>query len=308
MKKYIALFLTIMFLGLEVQAATLSTAIAKYKRQNYIGCISDIEQTAKPLFKNGGTNLQTLSRLVASVDKEKVKAGDPQESAKLSESIKSVVKSGQTDTNKWAYMFYYYALALHQIGLGSQAREYYNAASILTPNTKIGEYSSSAIACIDNPSACTSSDMDEFIQSKKQVSDEIIKKQLEENLEKHRNEINKGKDLSWGEELNNKIAWVDAGVPNINEIGVNDVKSENIPTDEEIGKAVRTLQRAGINPMGYVNAPYNNEYAQLNALLNSNGYSNDYSTLMMMNGANGKVSPELMQTLMRQQMMGGYGF
>ena len=47
---------------------------------------------------------------------------------------------------------------------------------------------------------------------------------------------------------------------------------------------------------------------QLNALLNSNGYSNDYSTLMMMNGANGKVSPELMQTLMRQQMMGGYGF
>ena len=31
-----------------------------------------------------------------------------------------------------------------------------------------------------------------------------------------------------------------------------------------------------------------------------------YSTMMMMN--NGKVSPELMQTLMRQQMMGGYGF
>lgn len=310
MKKYIAVFITIMFMGLEVQAATLTTAIAKYKKQNYSGCMNDIEDASQSAFKEKSANFQTLSRIIAKADKDKIVSGDPKELSKLNDEMKEVLKPGQIDNAKWAYMFYYYALSLHQIGLGSKAREYYNAAFTLTPNSKIGEYSATAISCIDSPDSCASSDMDEFIQSGKQVSDDIIKKQLEENLEKHRNEINQGKDLSYIEDLNNKIAWVDAGIPDINEIGKVDTKEENIPTDEEIGKAVRTLQKAGINPMGYMNTPYNSEYAQLNSLLNTNngnGYSNDYSTMMLMN-SNGKISPELMQTIMRQQMMGGYGF
>ena len=84
-----------------------------------------------------------------------------------------------------------------------------------------------------------------------------------------------------------------------------------MPTDEEIGRAVRTLQRAGINPMGYANSmQMNNEYAQLNALLNSgngNQNSNDYASMMMMMNGGQNLSPEVLQTLMRQQMMSGYG-
>ena len=153
--------------------------------------------------------------------------------------------------------------------------------------------------------------MKQFVQQKKE---EILK-----NLKKHTDEINQGKDLSWySPDLDNKIAWVDtgmgdvtwvdAGVPRLDNIGKMEPSMNDIPTDEEIGKAIRTLQRAGINIAPQINSPMNNEYAQINALLNNgnNNYSNDYSTMMMMN--NGKVSPELMQTLMRQQMMGGYGF
>lgn len=319
MKKIISSLLLLTFICLEVQAATLSSAISLYKRQNYIGCMNELEDAAKPMFKESDTTLQTLSRNLAKVDPQKISTGSQEEVTKLNDEIKNLVKTNYTDKAKWAYIFYYYALALHQIGLGPRAKEYYNAAFVLTPNSKLGEYSKTAIGCIDNPGSCTGSDMDEFIQSGKEVSDEIIKDRLQKNLEKHREEINTGKDLSSVPKNNQNelLAWADEGInPNIisevSEIGA-EKKTSDIPTDEEIGKAVRTLQKAGINPMGYMNTNMNREYAQLNALLNdgnSQNYNNDYALMMMMNGGNGngKMSPELMQTIMRQQMMGGYGF
>ena len=129
----------------------------------------------------------------------------------------------------------------------------------------------------------------------------------------YQKEINQGKDLSALPIENEKLAWVDSGIsPEVADFataGANKAE-ENIPTDEEIGKAVRTLQRAGINPVNYMGKnPYNNEYAQLNAILNdgNQNYPNDYSTMMMMNGSK-NISPQLMQTFMQQQMMGGFGF
>ena len=308
MKKIIALSILLMFCGMNIQAATLGTAISKYKRQNYAGCITDLNDMLTQLSKTGkDTNLASkVMSTVAQIDTEKLEKGDFFETAKFTREMNKIAKFKKTDTDKWAYIFYYYALALHQIGTGD-ARGYYETAAKFSSHSKIGEYSKQAIQCLESPDSCQSSDMDAFIRSGKQVDDSIIKKELQNDLERHRNNINSGKDLSLLPQKEDKLAWADEGIkPEISEIGRQETNN-NTPTDEEIGRAIRTLQKAGLNPLAYNNMPVNNEYAQLNALLNSeNDYSNSYYSPMMMNG-NNQLSPEVLQTIMRQQMMGGFG-
>ena len=315
MKKLVALVLIVMFMGFEVQAATLAGAITKYKNSNYTGCINDLDSVLTSMSKKKDKDMaQKVMGTINKFDSQKLINGDVNENKKFNEEMKKIAKYDSVDSTKWAYIFYYYALSLHQIGMGQNALRYYAVAKVFSPQSKIGQYADVAKQCLDAPGSCASSDIDEFIKSGKQVDDAIIKKELQQKIEKQKEEINRGQGLSYdNESLDNKIAWVDAGVPDINEIGKADTSSmsNDMPTDEEIGRAVRTLQKAGINPVSYMNAPVNNEYAQLNALLNdgnNNGYSNDYATMMMMNNQTGKISPEVMQTLMRQQMMGGFGF
>lgn len=309
MKKIMTLVIVLIFLGINAQAASISSAVAKYKRQNYVGCITDLNDVMTQLSKTH-KDTETMGKVMSVVSKydlSKLESGDYSEISKLTDDMKTVVTYKKDDAEKWAYIFYYYALSLHQIGAGN-ARSYYEIATKFSPNTRIGEYSKIAMKCLDSPDACKNSDIDEFIRSGKQVSDEIIKEELKNDLRRHKDNINAGRGLSSIFKKDDKIAWADEGVKNeISEIGKQEY-SNNTPTDEEIGRAVRTLQKAGINPMSYMSAPINNEYAQLNALLNDgNSYSNDYATMMMMNNGTGKISPELMQTIMRQQMMSGYG-
>ena len=308
MKKVMALIMLFMFLGMNVQAATLGSAVAKYKRQNYSGCITDLNEMLTQLSKTG-KDTEVANKIMATVanyDAEKLEKGDSSELSKLATDLNKVARFKVTDTDKWAYIFYYYALALHQIGTGN-AKGYYETAAKFSAHSKIGEYSKQAIQCLDNPASCQSSDMDAFIRSGKQVSDDIIKEQLKNDLRRHKDNINAGRGISILPQKEDKLAWVDSGI-NTEISEVSSTEKNTVPTDEEIGHAVRTLQKAGINPMSYLNMPVNNEYAQLNALLNDgNSYSNDYSTMMMLNNGNGRISPEVMQTIMRQQMMGGFG-
>ena len=317
MKKVISAILVIMFLGLNAQAASLKGAINKYKIGNFTECITDLNDVSKQLGKNKKEkgNLNKVVQIVSKYDDTKWKDGDSksnEEHKKMIKELQKEVSASRSSIDKWTYLFYYYALSLHQLGYKGEAKSYYSVARKLTWESKsqIYLYSEQAVQCIDKPESCQSSDIDEFIKSGKQVSDDIIKDELKQNLKKHQKEINAGKDLSMTPMENDKLAWVDTGISS-------DIKTENskneMPTDEEIGKAVRTLQKAGINPMNYM-INQNNEYAQLNALMNdgyndySNGYSNDYATMMMLNNQKGQVSPQLMQTLIQQQMMGGFGF
>lgn len=314
MKKFILLIVLFMFMGLNANAATLSTAIAKYKRQNYVGCMGDLNDILAPMSKEG-RDPELANKILAIASKydiEKITAGNFIETTNLYEDLSKATKFRRSDSEKLAYIFYYYALSLHQIGADSgRVGNYYNAAIVFSPNSKIGEYSRSAKTCLSSPDACKASDMDEFIRSGKTVSDDIIREQLLNDLKKHQDNINSGRGYSWLPKTENELAWADAGIiPEVTEEKTSSSNS-NVPTDEEIGRAVRTLQRAGINPMGYANSmQMNNEYAQLNALLNSgngNQNSNDYASMMMMMNGGQNLSPEVMQTLMRQQMMSGYG-
>lgn len=318
MKKLIATFVLMFLICASVQAATLATAVAKYKAGNYTGCINELDQVAKIISKdkNDANVLKKINSIASKYAFEKWMSGGAaneenalEEEKWLTEIQKYVPKSS---FDRFSYLSYYYALCLHQLGYKDQAKQYYHLASGFSykSQSEVMRYSLQAVTCIENPNSCKSSDMDEFIQSGKTVSDDIIRDKLKEDLNRHKNNINAGKDMSWLPKKEDKIAWADEGIiPEVSEIGKNETEISNAPTDEEIGRAVRTLQRAGINPATYINPRVNNEYAQLNALLNGSNNNNnyyDYSSLMMNNG-NGQISPELMQTIMRQQMMGGFG-
>ena len=306
-----------LFVCATVQAATLSTAVAKYKAGNYTGCINELDEVARIMSKdkNDANILKKVSSIASKYPFEKWSNGNlskdnnaADEEKWLTEIQKYVPKSS---FDRYSYLSYYYALCLHQLGYKDQAKQYYHLASGFSykSQSEVMRYSLQAVTCIENPNSCMSSDMDEFIQSGKTVSDDIIRDKLKDDLNRHKNNINAGKDLSWLPKKEDKVAWADEGViPEVSDIGKNETTSSNAPTDEEIGHAVRTLQRAGINPAAFMNPMVNNEYAQLNALLNNgnNNNYNDYSSLMM-NNSNGQISPELMQTIMRQQMMGGFG-
>ena len=317
MKKTISVILLLMFMGLSAQASSFKTAISKYKAGNFAGCINELDNVSEQISnsKDNESSTKKLIKIISKYNFEKWKEGNQKDEDEARKMLKEIQKEVPRATlDKWAYLFYYYALSFHQLGYKKEAKEYYRAAEAFTWESKsqIFLYSKQAIKCIDNPTTCQSSDMDEFIKSGKPVSDEIIKEELKRNLQKHKKEINAGKELSALPAENEKLAWADAGIsPEVSDSVSDSVSSvnKNMPTDEEIGKAVRILHQAGINPMSYMNNA-NNEYAQLNALLNdgnSNYSSNDYYTMMMMNGAN-KMSPQLMQTFMQQQMMGGFGF
>ncbi|MBQ7450844.1 hypothetical protein IJS77_05440 [bacterium] len=320
MKKIIATFLVIMFMGigLNVQAATFKTAIAKYKAGNFTGCINDLDEVAERIWgdKENSKSIEKLAKIVSKYDYQKWKDGNAKDGAEARKMLLEIQKEvPRSSLDKWSYLFYYYALCLHQLGYKNEAKYFYKAAGAFTWESKsqIFKYSMQGLTCIEKPESCKGSDMDDFIKSGKQVSDEIIREELKRNLQKHQDEINKGKDLSFVTPVNDKLAWVDTGInPDIaNQFSETSIKETNdMPTDEEIGKAFRTLQRAGINPTFNV-SDINNEYAQYSSLLNddNNGYYNDYSTMMMMNGQNKQqITPQMMQAIMQQQMMGGLGF
>ena len=253
MKKFISILLLILFIGSSVQAATLQSAIAKYKQENYTGCMNDLIDVFDDMAKDKEAQnvYKKIILIVAKYDREKLKKADSEESEKFLEEFYKVVDKNRVHTDKLAYVYYYLALSMHQIALTDRTKEaistLYLVAYVFSPNSKIGEFSMKAIECIDNPNSCPNTDMDEFIRSGKQVSDEIVKDQLEKNLQKHKDEINQGKDLSYVDDFdrievsdidalvtenkNNedmlawgfggkkqaRSGWVDAGVPEINE-------------------------------------------------------------------------------------------
>lgn len=322
MKKFIIAILIVFFTCTYAHSATFATAVAKYKAGNYTGCINDLDEVAKKMGKDKD-DINTLKKMIAVFAKYDLKKWfGSKEVAETEENIKEALKiteelqkvAPRASLDRFAYLFYYYALCLHQLGYKDLAKDYYYASAFFCWESKsdIYKYSLQAVDCIEKPDSCKVSDMDEFIQSGKPVSDDILRDQLRKDLKRHQDNINAGKGLSWLPNKEDNVAWADEGViPEVDEIvSEKEIEVSNVPTDEEIGKAVRTLQKAGINPMAYMNPMVNNEYAQLNALLNNgnNNYYNDYSTMMMNNGNNnGQISPELMQVIMRQQMMGGFG-
>ena len=104
-------------------------------------------------------------------------------------------------------------------------------------------------------------------------------------------------------------AWLKEDQENINEELGGKKKSE-VPSNEEIANAVKTLAKVGFNPMaGFNGNMYSNpEMMQMNMLLGNNGngaqMNNMLPFLLMSQNQDGtqKMSPELIQSMMMSQM------
>ncbi len=187
------------------------------------------------------------------------------------------------------YAHYYKGLAYMQLGKTEQATEAFEKVEMLNSNPTLVKYAQRGIACLQNPEDCakygqTNSELDKFIKSNK-IYDKSVQ-----------SEVNKKK--------------LDRIKENINEeLGPN--KKSEMPTNDEIAQAVKTLAKLGINPMAGMNANYANpEMMEMNMLLGNNTQTNNGMNMlpMLLMNQNGvqKMSPELIQTMMMSQMAPTY--
>jgi len=96
---------------------------------------------------------------------------------------------------------------------------------------------------------------------------------------------------------------------NIND-DVKNKKKSDIPTNDEIANAVKTLAKAGLNPFAGMNAGYSNpQMMQMSMLLNdNNGYGYNYNNmnmlpvLLMNQNSEQQLPTDLIQTMMMNQM------
>lgn len=193
------------------------------------------------------------------------------------------------------YAHYYKGLSYYQLGQAEPATESFTNVQNLNSNETLVRYATRAKACIEQPEACQAfaegnkTDLDKFIKSKKffdtPVQAEVNKKKLERIKE------------------------------NINDSVKNtpEQKSE-MPTNEEIANAVKTLAKLGVNPMGSMVQPMayqNPEMMQMSMLLGNNtqqnyGMNNMLPYLMMNQGNRQNMSPEFIETMMMNQMTPTY--
>lgn len=190
------------------------------------------------------------------------------------------------------FALYYKGLAYSQLGKKEEAIEALEKVKTLNTNPQLTSYAERGLACINGTEACKAeetSEMDAFIKSNKfydkAVQSEVNKKRLDRIKENINDELNPKKS--------------DA--------------SNNMPTNDEIANAVKTLAKVGINPMANQLAGLyqNPEMMQMNMLLGNNNNQNNSMNmlplLMMNQNGNQNISPEIIQTMMMSQMAPEFG-
>lgn len=196
-----------------------------------------------------------------------------------------------------ALAHYYMAISYASIGNGDEAVKAYEKVLSLSTNYTLNEFAQKGKRCIENPSECNPQktnvidvELEKFLNSGQVLSDET-KKQLQRiQIEQIKNNINKEADL----------------------------KSE-MPTNDEIAEAVKTLARAGLNPLQQTQNPYiqaqqalaqNPEYLQLQMMLGNNNQNgnNDFIGMlpyfMTQQNNNSNMSADMIKNMMMSSMVG----
>ena len=188
------------------------------------------------------------------------------------------------------YAHYYQGLSYMQLGKKDEAIKSFENAKSLNSNKTIVGYAERGIACLSNPEECekfaeNENDLETFINSKKFYDNSVQAEINKKKLERIKDNIN-------------------------DELGTN--KKSEMPSNDEIAQAVKTLAKVGLNPLNGMNnnAMYSNpEYMQMNMLLGNNGSYNNMNMLPFLlmsqnpkDSANNGMSPELIQTMMMSQM------
>ena len=200
-----------------------------------------------------------------------------------------------------ALAHYYSAISYVQIGDRDKALESYKKVISLASSDTLREYAERGELCLTSPSECehksaqneiTDKVLHKFINSTQHFSKEVTDKLDEIELEMLKHNINKDADL----------------------------KSE-MPSNDEIAQAVKTLARAGVNPLAMQSNPYsqaqqslmqNPEYMQLQMMLgnNQNNSNNDFMSMLpyfiQQNGSskNSDLSAQTLKNMMMSSMIG----
>lgn len=200
------------------------------------------------------------------------------------------------------YAYYYKGLSFFQLGQTEKAEEAFTNVETLNSNKTLVEYATRAKACIEMPEACSyyaqgnKTELDRFIESKKFYDKPVQSEVNKKKLDRIRNNINE----TVKEDVNQ----------NNNQ---NRNQKSEMPTNEEIANAVKTLAKLGVNPMGSMVQPamyQNPEMMQMNMLLGNNTQSynnmNMLPLLMMNQNSRENMSPEFIETMMMNQMTPTY--
>lgn len=182
------------------------------------------------------------------------------------------------------FAYYYKGLSYTQLGKKEDAKQAFEHVVTLNSNATLVEYAKQANACINSPEECTknqkeASSLDQFIKSNKFYDTSVQSEVNQKKLDRIRENIN-------------------------DELGP---KKSEMPTNDEIANAVKTLAKVGINPLAGLNSAYTNpQMMQMSMLLGDNSSSNNAMNMlpmMLMNQNNSQsLSPELLQTIMMNQM------
>lgn len=184
-----------------------------------------------------------------------------------------------------ALAYYYLAMTSAQIGKKDEAIENYEKVLNLSTNSQLTRYAKKGKVCLENPDKCSDpyddeSDMDKFIRRSygSGFSTEARSEYEKQKIENLMREMNRKDDI-----------------PSQKFKDYRDFSSE-VPTNDEIVTALRTLQRAGLG-----NLVFGNGYSELSALGGRN--ANEYDMInALMGGKNTSLSPQVIQSLITNQM------
>lgn len=220
----------------------------------------------------------------------------------------------KSPTNAVAY--YYMALAYAQSGKKTEAIDAYSKVLNLKPNSKLADYAATGKRCLATPEKCKSEttiapsstpELDALISSPYSESSAVRKDFQQKHLDSIRSEINNGKDLD------------NYTFDKLNQAETKDVIAVK-PTNEDIVKALKVLNDAGISPYsqaqlipgGSETVNYQNpEMTQLNMLMGDSGQTKDSNSMInilpMMFAQNkdgaSNYSPQAMQAVIMNTMM-----
>lgn len=224
--------------------------------------------------------------------------------------------TNKTPSNAFAY--YYMALAYVQAGKQKEAIDAYTKVLSLKSNPKLLEYATTGKRCLETPDKCrpestatpsNTPEIDALIESSSLESPAVRKDFQQKHLDSIRNQINNGKDMD------------DYNFNKLNQADANNVIATK-PTNDEIVKALKVLNDAGISPyaqaqpmngeIGTANANYqNSDMAQLNMLMGDNGQSKDSNSMINMlpmmfaknKDGTSNYSPQAIQAAIMSTMM-----
>lgn len=186
------------------------------------------------------------------------------------------------------YAYYYQGLAYTQLGKKDEATAAFEKVQSINSNKTLVEYAKRGVSCLNDPEECAqyaekTDELDKFIKSNKFYDKSVQTEVNKKKLDRIRENIN-------------------------DELGPR--KKSEMPTNEEIADAVKTLAKVGFNPMTGFNpvTMATPEMMQMNMLLGNNTNANNGMNMLpyMLMGQNQNgmqnMSPEMIQNMMMSQM------